>query len=142
MAVGLGIAALALTVVEDQASVVLVLAVAVYAGAAAIAAQFPVTGLGPDAGETGPLVATTLAAIASGSAHLREPRPAARALVRMGGFRFLFGAWTLWAFVTAVEEDRTAGFDTVSAAGLAAAGTALGYVLYVAGAFALVLLPV
>lgn len=125
--VGIGLGALVLTVFQDLPSVVLVLAVAVYAGAAAIAAQFPVAALGPDVAVSGPLVSGTLAAIASGSAHLRARRHAARALVRMGGFRFVFGAWTLWAFVTALDEDRTTGFETISAAGLAAGGTALGY---------------
>lgn len=131
--VGIGIGALALTVFGDQPSVVLVLAVAVYAGAAALAAQFAVPALGPD--ETGSgsdpgrgsVFTATLAAIASGSAHLRERRPAANALVRIGAFRFFFGGWTLWAFVAAFEEDRTSGFDTISAAALAAGGTALGY---------------
>lgn len=118
--VGLALGAVVLATGASSAVVLLVGSVA-YVAAAALAARFPAGSLGPDTGTRPPAVRDVFPDLAAAMNHLLARRAAAGALARLGAFRLVFGAWTLWVF------ELTAGRSDDRNAAVVAALAAAGY---------------
>ena len=89
---------------DDAASVVLlVLTVPTYLAAGTVALLLGRDELGPDEGAERESVRSIARGLASGIRHLRERRPAARAIAMVGAHRMIFGAATLLTLLQARE---------------------------------------
>lgn len=122
MATGVGLAGgAALLALDASTPVVLAAASVVYVCAALLAARFAQPDLGPETGTRPPAVRDVFHDLADTARHLRGRRIAAGALTRLGAFRVVFGAWTLWVF------ELTAGRSDDRAAAVVAVLAAAGY---------------
>lgn len=103
---------------DASSAVVLVVAAAVYVAAAFLAARFAHRTLGPDTGTRPPRAVEILTDLGETARHVSTRHAASWALTRLGAFRVVFGAWTLWVFEATAGQfhDKTASVVAVAAA--------------------------
>jgi MFS family permease len=121
-----------------------VTAAALYVGAAAIARGLAADALGPEPDPRRPAAHEAMRAvagrIAAGARHVRERRPAARALLAIGAHRFCYGISTVSALLLYRNYFTDRGFFRSGLPGLlqvfaaSAAGVAIAVVVTPAGA--------